>query len=184
MSKQIDFNPGGYMLGNQFVVHPSTNQIVDCYGSQMGNPTKIEPKVMEVLQLLASYAGTVVKKTQLVAQVWGEYGGGEDALVQAISKLRKVFGDNAKNPMVIETIPKKGYRLLLKINKLPQMMADLPGNNRAPASMIKRSLIMDFMLFVEKLTEPRFFLAFFVLSLVLLAALGIVYQIVFWLAIM
>lgn len=67
---------------------------------------------MEVLVCLAESAGNVVSKEQLIKAVWAETFVGDDVLTRCISELRKAFDDDAKAPRIIETIPKRGYRLL------------------------------------------------------------------------
>ena len=70
---------------------------------------------MGVLVCLAQRSGEVVPKEQLVHEVWRDTFVTDDVLIRCISELRKAFGDNAGQPAVIETIPKKGYRLLLPV---------------------------------------------------------------------
>lgn len=73
---------------------------------------KVEFKVMEVLLALARSAGVVVSRRDLEASVWSGRVVSEDAVTNAVAKLRKAFNDNARAPRVIETVPKHGYRLL------------------------------------------------------------------------
>ena len=70
---------------------------------------------MGVLVSLAQRSGEVVPKDQLVHEVWRDTFVTDDVLVRCVSELRKAFGDNAGSPTVIETIPKRGYRLLLPV---------------------------------------------------------------------
>lgn len=72
----------------------------------------LEPKAIEVLRQLALRPGRVVGREELLALVWPGVVVGDDALTQAIIKLRKALGDDAQNPRYIETIPKRGYRLV------------------------------------------------------------------------
>lgn len=76
---------------------------------------RLEPKMMEVLVCLANGSGDVVSKEQLVREVWRDTFVTDDVLIRCVSALRRAFGDDAGNPAVIETIPKKGYRLLLPV---------------------------------------------------------------------
>jgi len=73
---------------------------------------RLEPKVIEVLVRLAAKPGEVVSREELLAAVWPGVVVGDDALTQAIIKLRKAFGDDAHKPTYIETISKRGYRLI------------------------------------------------------------------------
>ena len=65
---------------------------------------------MQVLVCLAERAGQVVPKDRLMRTVWPDTFVGDDVLTRSISELRRVFGDDAKEPRVIQTIPKSGYR--------------------------------------------------------------------------
>ena len=82
-----------------------------------GEEVKLEPKVMAVLEYLASKPGEVVSRQELEEQVWTGTVVGYDAISNAIIKLRKAFGDDAHNPQIIETIPKTGYRLIAPVER-------------------------------------------------------------------
>ncbi|HEY7098519.1 MAG TPA: tetratricopeptide repeat protein [Terriglobales bacterium] len=100
---------GDFKLG-EWLVSPALNQI-----GTNGNSTRVEPKAMQVLVYLAEHPG-VVTKEQLISSVWPEVFVSEDVLPGCISTLRKAFRDNARNPTVIQTIHKNGYRLLLPVD--------------------------------------------------------------------
>lgn len=74
---------------------------------------RIEPKAMEVLMVLAKSPGQVVTREQLLDEVWPNVVVGDAALTQVVIKLRKALGDTVQSPKFIETIPKRGYRLLM-----------------------------------------------------------------------
>ena len=80
-----------------------------------GDTVRIEPRVMEVLMVLADRAGEVVSRDDLLAAVWPGVVVGDDALTQSIIKLRKALGDNPRSPSYIETISKRGYRLIAPV---------------------------------------------------------------------
>ena len=75
-------------------------------------PIKLEPQVMAVLLCLAKEQGQVVSREAIEKQAWGNRVVGYDSLSTAIIKLRKALSDDSKNPHYIETVPKKGYRLI------------------------------------------------------------------------
>jgi len=75
----------------------------------------LEPKVMEVLVCLAEHAADVVSKEILLRSVWPDTCVTDDVLTRAIFELRRVFGDEARSPRVIQTIPKRGYRLIAPV---------------------------------------------------------------------
>jgi DNA-binding winged helix-turn-helix (wHTH) protein/TolB-like protein/Tfp pilus assembly protein PilF len=80
-----------------------------------GGTVRVEPKAMEVLMALAERAGQVVSRDELLAAVWPGVVVGDEALTQSIIKLRRALGDNPRAPSYIETISKRGYRLIAPV---------------------------------------------------------------------
>jgi len=83
--------------------------------SRGATTVKLEPKVMEALLYLASRAGQTVTREELEDNVWAGMVVGYYSLTGTMQKLRKAFDDDSKNPRVIETLSKKGYRLIADI---------------------------------------------------------------------
>lgn len=83
----------------------------DCIESSEGI-VHLAPKAMAVLVSLARAQGTVVTRQELFASVWPACEVTDDALTQRVVELRRAFGDSAREPAVIETIPKVGFRLM------------------------------------------------------------------------
>ena len=76
---------------------------------------RLEPKAMDVLVCLAERAGRVVSRDELFAVVWPGVVVGDEALNQSIIKLRRALRDTARAPEYIETIAKRGYRLIAPV---------------------------------------------------------------------
>jgi TolB-like protein/thioredoxin-like negative regulator of GroEL len=74
---------------------------------------------MAVLVCLAAHAPDPVLKEKLLQEVWPDTFVGEGVLVRSIFELRRVFEDEAKEPHVIQTIAKRGYRLVAPVQPLP-----------------------------------------------------------------
>lgn len=70
---------------------------------------------MEVLVALAEHAGEVVSAEQLLVEVWRGTFYGDNPVHKAIAHLRKIFQDDVRSPKYIETIRKRGYRLLAAV---------------------------------------------------------------------
>ena len=70
---------------------------------------------MEVLVCLSNQAGEPVAKEELLRAVWRDTFVSDDVLVRSISELRRVFEDDPRQPQFIQTIPKRGYRLLARV---------------------------------------------------------------------
>jgi Tol biopolymer transport system component/DNA-binding winged helix-turn-helix (wHTH) protein len=100
----------GFRIGGSYEVAPSLNRVSGPKGA-----ARLEPKVMQVLVYLAEHADQVVPKQRLMAAVWTDTAVTDDVLTRAISELRRLFDDDAKDPRVIETIPKGGYRLIAPV---------------------------------------------------------------------
>jgi DNA-binding winged helix-turn-helix (wHTH) protein/TolB-like protein/Flp pilus assembly protein TadD len=95
-------------------VRPTANEL-----ARNGEVVRLEPKAMEVLIFLADRAGHVVSREAVLAAVWPDAVVGDDALTQAVIKLRKSLQDAARSPRYIETISKRGYRLIAPVERLP-----------------------------------------------------------------
>ena len=78
----------------------------------------LEPQVMDLLMLLAARPGEVVLKSDITKALWGEVHVNEDALTRSVFKLRKALGDDARNPAYIDTVSKRGYRLIATVEKV------------------------------------------------------------------
>jgi DNA-binding winged helix-turn-helix (wHTH) protein/Tfp pilus assembly protein PilF len=88
-----------------------------------GQKERLEPRVMSILCLLASEPGRVFSKRELFDGVWGLEIVEDVTLSRCISDLRRALGDDARNPSYIETIPKKGYRLIAGVGE-PEAVAE------------------------------------------------------------
>jgi TolB-like protein/DNA-binding winged helix-turn-helix (wHTH) protein len=109
-------------------VQPSQNAIF-----WFGKTTRLEPKMVEVLVCLAEHAGETVSKEQLIRKVWGDTFVTDDVLTRCISELRRVMEDDAKEPRVIQTIPKRGYRLIMPVHPL---VVTQPAEEAAPVRRV------------------------------------------------
>jgi DNA-binding winged helix-turn-helix (wHTH) protein len=97
----------------EWVADPETDTI------QSGDKFhKLERRPMEVLIYLAERAGRVISKDELIEGVWGRVAVSDHAVAMVISQLRRVLGDDAREPRCIETITKRGYKLLMPVELL------------------------------------------------------------------
>jgi DNA-binding winged helix-turn-helix (wHTH) protein/TolB-like protein len=75
----------------------------------------LEPKAMTVLMLLAARPGRLLTREELFAAAWPGLVVGDEALTQCIIKLRRALGDDARAASYIETVSKRGYRLIAPV---------------------------------------------------------------------
>lgn len=105
--------PAEFLLADRWRIRPDLNRIVDGETEH-----QVPDKFMQVLVVLMEHPG-VVSRRALFDEVWPDTSVVDESLTQAISSLRKIFDDDAKHPTIIETIPKKGYRLLATVETIP-----------------------------------------------------------------
>lgn len=110
-----------FRLGS-WVVQPSLNTV-----SRDGKSIRLEPKVLEVLVCLAEDPGHTVPKERLIRAVWGDTFVTDDVLTRCISELRKALEDDIKEPQFIETIPRRGYRLVAQVKPLKRYQLIKPS---------------------------------------------------------
>lgn len=87
---------------------------------------------MDVLLCLAEQPGELLSREDILHAVWGERAVSDEPLTRCIAELRAAFDDKASDPEYIETLPKRGYRLIAAVRPLE---APAPGRlNRRRAS--------------------------------------------------
>lgn len=102
----------GFELG-QWRVLPDEGRITGPAGE-----FHLTPRAMAVLVYLAEQAGRVVSRDELNEQLWAPSVVTDHALNQCITELRRRLDDSASNPRFIETVPKRGYRLIAAVEPL------------------------------------------------------------------
>lgn len=105
--------------------------------SANGRTEHLPPLAVEVLLYLAHRPGELVSRHELLREVWGEDGGSDEALGHAISALRHGLGDHADRPEFVQTVPRRGYRLLLE----PQLDATAMPQRSAIQAPFLRELM-------------------------------------------
>ena len=103
-----------------------------------GHSIPIKPLTMDVLVYLASHAGEVVSADELITSVWKGQVVGDGSVYQTINQLRHALGDHREGARLVETIPKRGYRLVATVVPLA---AERPIRSRAwkPAVVVRSS---------------------------------------------
>ncbi len=82
-----------------------------------GEEIRLRPRSADVLALLADRPGEAVSKEELFAGVWQGVAVEDGALAHCISEIRKALGDSSRSPRYIETLPKRGYRLVAAVDR-------------------------------------------------------------------
>ena len=98
----------GFWLG-EWLVKPDDGSLAS---SQ--RVTRLEPLLMELLVFLCSHAGQVVSKHDVHKNIWRNRFVSDGTVKASFYQLRKALGDSTRKPRFIETLPKRGYRVLIQ----------------------------------------------------------------------
>jgi TolB-like protein/DNA-binding winged helix-turn-helix (wHTH) protein/Flp pilus assembly protein TadD len=124
---------GDFRIG-PWLVQPGLNIV-----SRNGTDVRLEPKLMEVLLCLADQVGEPLSKEKLLRAVWPNTFVSDDVLTRSIFELRRVFEDDARESKFIQTIPKRGYRLVASVESVNGSVgrtADVSKSSDSPRDAI------------------------------------------------
>ncbi len=121
---------GDFYLG-AWLVQPSLRRV-----SLDGRSVQVRPKVMDLLVYLAGSQGSVISKDTLLNDVWGTTAISESSLTRTITELRSALGDDVDLPRFLETIPKRGYRLIAAVRPVAESEERRSPPRRVPALAI------------------------------------------------
>jgi len=96
----------------------------------------LTPKVFETLLVLVRCGGHLVKKDELLKQVWADAFVEEANLARNIWMLRKALGDDEGEHCYIETVPKLGYRFVAPVRELPNEAIDVLVRRQVRARIV------------------------------------------------
>jgi DNA-binding winged helix-turn-helix (wHTH) protein len=89
-----------------------------------GARAKLQGKVYQVLLALLQKPGEIVTREELRMQLWPDAHVNYDANVNTtVNKLRQILGDAAGQPAFVETIPRKGYSFVAKVERVDRAPA-------------------------------------------------------------
>lgn len=127
---------GDFRLG-EWLICPVLNTV-----QKDGKSVRLEHKFMRVLVCLASRPGEVVSKEELIRTVWADTFVTDDVLTRAISELRRILNDDAKNPRIIETVAKNGYRLIAPVQRVQDGSSDSRPEAAARAFALRQRKVL------------------------------------------
>jgi Tol biopolymer transport system component/DNA-binding winged helix-turn-helix (wHTH) protein len=110
-----------------------------------GMPVALAPKVFETLLVLIENCGRVVLKEELMKRLWPDTFVEEANLTFNIQQLRKALGDNARSPIYIQTIARRGYRFIAAVESLSSNNSEVQ-NAEPPIAIVPETgpvLVVD-----------------------------------------
>jgi DNA-binding winged helix-turn-helix (wHTH) protein/tetratricopeptide (TPR) repeat protein len=106
MNQERSWQLGGWR------VYPESNELADASGRRI----RIEDRAMRLLELLHAHAGRVVSTDAILDRIWAGKVVTPHSVATVVSELRRTMGDGSRERRLIETVPKRGYRLIVPAN--------------------------------------------------------------------
>jgi len=128
--------------------------VLECDGERR----HLRPKSMDVLVLLAARPASTVLREEFLRQVWDGQFVDEASLARCVAEIRAALGDDAREPRYVETVPRRGYRLIAPVGNDGVAATPVPAAGSPEASSTAPE------------ARPRQFRA---VALVALAAIGV-----------
>jgi DNA-binding winged helix-turn-helix (wHTH) protein len=92
--------------------------------TRAGQPIELSEHQLDVLAHLVAHAGDIVSKNALIETAWAGVAVTDNSLEQAISGLRRALGDDPRKPQVIQTVPRRGYRVAADVTRVECRTSD------------------------------------------------------------
>jgi len=118
----------------EWFVNPTSGEI-----SREGQAARLEVRTMRLLLCLARHPGEVVSIDALLSDAWPGVSVSQDSVYQAVASLRRLLGDDPKDPKYIETVPRLGYRMVATVTPWEDPPALATG--RSPAIRRRAAVI-------------------------------------------
>lgn len=119
-------------------VRPASGEI-----SRGGETIRLEARTMRLLVCLAERAGEIVSIDELLDRVWPGVTVAPDSVYQAVASLRRILGDDSKQPTYIATVPRLGYRLVASVEPWRESNADEARADEARADEASAGVVAE-----------------------------------------
>jgi len=94
--------------------------------TKAGDVLPVEPKAFRVLQYLLHHPHKLVTKDELLDAVWSDVSVSQNSVARAVAQLRRLLGDDLREPRYIATVPTVGYRFVCNL----EVLEDISGNGK------------------------------------------------------
>lgn len=124
-----------YRVG-EWVVDPKGRTV-----ARQGTSTRLSPRAIEVLVYLAQRPGATITHEELLAEFWRGAISNPNAVHKIVNELRRALESAPEPTRYIETVPKRGYRLVAVVQPIPargDTFALVPSSGELPASINER----------------------------------------------
>jgi transcriptional activator of cad operon len=132
----MDHPPATTLRVGAWLVEARSGQI-----SRAGETVRLDARALRLLLHLARKSGEVVSIDELLNEVWSGVVVTPDSVYQAVASLRRVLGDDPKQPSYIATVPRLGYRMVATVSTPAEATTDASGDKIASGSR-RRAVLM------------------------------------------
>jgi transcriptional activator of cad operon len=103
---------------------------------------RLEARTLRLLMYLANRASETVGIEELLDQVWSGVVVTQDSVYQAVTALRRLLGDDAKQPTYIVTVPRLGYRLIAPVRAAEDLAPAIPPPSLPARAPVFRHIVL------------------------------------------
>ena len=97
-----------------------------------GESLPVEPKAFRVLLFLLRNPGRLIPKDEILGAVWNDCTVSDNSLTRSIATVRRLLGDDTREPRYIATVPTVGYRFLCDVRVAEEDSAELNAQGTSP----------------------------------------------------
>ena len=107
---------------------------------KQGLRLRLQEQPFQVLTALVERAGEVVTREELVRRLWPDstFVDFDRGLNAAVPRLRQVLSDSAESPRYVETVARRGYRLIAPVHAEPEIATALVREKPSPVTLMVR----------------------------------------------
>jgi DNA-binding winged helix-turn-helix (wHTH) protein len=98
--------------------------------------TVLQPQVMQLLVYFAEHPREVISLDQMIESVWSGKPMTSSSVYNALNAIRSALGDDTRNPRYLETIPRRGYRLIAEVAESPESPTTTSTRNYVSAAAL------------------------------------------------
>jgi len=100
-----------------FELDLNTGELRSVEGPHPNNKVLLREQMFQVMRMLVERDGTIVTREEIKSRLWADHTtiDFDQGINSTIKALRRALGDSADNPRYIETLGRRGYRLMLTI---------------------------------------------------------------------
>jgi eukaryotic-like serine/threonine-protein kinase len=128
-SERVPF-PDDVRIGD-WLLQPSIDRL-----SRNGTVVHLRPQLTNLLVLLTQHAGRTVSKDEILSKVWEGQFVAESGMTRCIAEIRQALGDDARDPKIVQTITKRGYRLMAPVARVEQPGPVEPASVPSPVETV------------------------------------------------